>query len=140
MPLRRSKEQRQARQAELERRDREHSARLAAVSAQAARAPLFCQRCEAKLKPDATTCHYCGSADLGLDQPSLPRFSVAAVDGHCPRCRGTSFTAPGLAAPMAAGGFLLGGAAGAVIGAAAGAASSGDLILCVTCGKRFHRG
>ena len=140
MPLRRNKDQREARQAELERQDREHSARLAAVSAPAARPPLFCQLCEAKLKPTATACHYCGSQDLGPDQPSCPRFSEVAVDGRCPRCHGMSFTAPGLAAPMAAGGFLIGDAAGAVIGAAAGATSTDYLILCVTCGKRFWRG
>ena len=113
---------------------------MAAVSAQATRPPLFCQRCEAKLKPAATACHYCGSQDLGPDQPSLPRFSVAAPDGRCPRCHGASFTAPGLAAPMTAGGFYVGGAAGAMISAAAEVSSSEDIILCVTCGKRFRRG
>jgi hypothetical protein len=51
-----------------------------------------------------------------------------------------SFTVPGLAAPMAAGGFLIEGAAGAMIGAAVGVASSDHIILCVTCGKRFRRG
>jgi ribosomal protein L40E len=140
MPLRRNKHQREARKAELDRQDREHSARPATVSAQATRPPLFCQRCEAKLKPTATACHYCGSQDLGLDQPSCPRFSEVAGDGRCPRCRGMSFTVPGLAAPMSAGEFLIGGAAGAAIGAAAGAASSDVIIVCVTCGKRFRRG
>jgi ribosomal protein L40E len=140
MPLRRNKHQREARKAELDRQDREHSARLAAVSAQDTRPPLFCQRCEAKLKPTATACHYCGSQDLGPAQPSCPRFSEVAGDGRCPRCRGMSFTVPGLAAPMASGGFLIGGTAGAVIGAAAGATSSDVIILCVTCGKRFRRG
>jgi len=99
MPLRRNKDQREARHAELERQDREHS-----------------------------------------DQPSCPRFSEIAVDGRCPRCRGMSFTVPGLAAPMAAGGFLIGDVAGAVIGAAAGATSADHIILCVACGKRFRRG
>jgi ribosomal protein L40E len=140
MPLRRNKDQREARKAELNRQDREHSARLAAVSAQATRPPLFCQRCEAKLKPTATACHYCGSQDLGPAQPSCPRFSEVAGDGRCPRCRGMSFTVPGLAAPLASGGFLIGGTAGAVIDAAAGATSSDVIILCVTCGKRFRRG
>jgi ribosomal protein L40E len=140
MPLRRNKDQREARQAELDRQDQEHSARLAAVSAQAARPPLFCQRCGAKLKPTAAACRYCGCQDLGPDQPSCPRFTEVAVDGRCPRCRGMSFTVPGLAAPMAAGGFLIGGEAGAVIGAVAGAPSSDVIILCVTCGKRFRRG
>ena len=140
MPLRRNKDQREARQTELERQDREHSARLATVSAEATRPPLFCQRCEAELKPTATACHCCGSQDLGPDHPPCPRFSEVAVDGRCPQCRGMSFTAPGLAAPMAAGGFLIGDAAGAVIGAAAGATSSDYIIQCVTCGKRFWRG
>lgn len=74
------------------------------------------------------------------DQPPCPRFTEVAADGRCPLCRGMSFTVPGLAAPMAAGGFLIGGAAGAVIGAAAGATSSDVIIVCVTCGKRFRRG
>lgn len=73
-------------------------------------------------------------------EPSCPRFSEIAADGRCPRCRGTSFMVPGLAAPTATGEFLIGGAAGAVIGAAAGATSSDHIILCVTCGKRFRRG
>lgn len=140
MPLRRNKQLREARQAELERKDREHSARLAAVSAQAIQPPRFCQRCEAKLKPTAAACHYCGSQDLGPDQPSCPRFSQVAPDGRCPRCHGMSFTAPGLTSPLVAGGFLIGDAAGAVIGAAAGVTSSDYIILCVTCGKRFRRG
>jgi hypothetical protein len=38
---------------------------------------------------------------------------------------------------MAAAGFLVAGVAGAAAGAAAG---SSDLVLCVTCGKRFRRG
>ena len=139
MPLRKSKEQRAAHPAQRERQDREHSARLAAVSAQAGR-PLHCQRCEAKLKPDATTCHYCGSTDLGPDRPSLPGFSTVAMDGRCARCQGTSFTVPGLAALMATAGFLVSDTAGAVIGAAVGAASSSYVILCVTCGSGFRRG
>jgi ribosomal protein L40E len=69
------KERRAARQAEVDRRDREAAARLAAVSAQAARPPVWCQACEAKLKPAAARCHYCGSTDLGPNNPSLPRFS-----------------------------------------------------------------
>ena len=140
MPLRKSREQREAGRAELERQDREHAERLAAVSAQARRPPLFCQKCEAKLKPTATTCHYCGSQDLGPSQPSCPRFSEAAVDDACPRCHGTSFTGSDLTGPMAVGGFLVGGAVGAAIGATAGAMSPGDIILCVTCGARFRRG
>ena len=98
MPLRRNKDQREARHAELERQD------------------------------------------LDPNQPSCPRFSEVAPDGRCPGCQGMSFTVPGLAAPMAAGGLLIGDAAGAVIGAAAGATSSDYIILCVTCGKRFRRG
>lgn len=140
MPLRKNKEQCAARQAELERQDPEHSARLAAVSAQAARPPLYCQRCEAELKPDATTCHYCGSTDLRADRPSLPGFSTVAMDGRCPGCQGSSFTVPGLAAPMATAGFLVSDTAGAGIGAAVGAASSSYVIMCVTCGERFRRG
>jgi hypothetical protein len=54
--------------------------------------------------------------------------------------RAASFTAPGLGTPMAAAGFLVAGAVGAVIGAAAGSAKSGEVILCVTCGKRFRQG
>ena len=69
----------------------------------------------------------------------MPGFSAAAVDGQCLSCHGTSFTAPGVAAPMVAAGFLVGGAAGAVVGAAAGAVSPDYIILCVTCGKRFHQ-
>jgi ribosomal protein L40E len=126
--------------AELERQDREHATRLAAVSAQARRPPLFCQACEAKLKPTATACHYCGSKDLGPSQPSCPRFGEAAVGGKCPHCRGASVTAPEMTGAMAAGGFLVGGAAGVVIGAMAGAASPSYIIICVTCGARFRQG
>jgi ribosomal protein L40E len=141
MPLKKSKEQREAKRAELERQDREHAARLAAVSARATRPPLFCQACEAKLKPTATTCHYCGSNELGPSQPSCPRFSEATVDGRCPKCHGNLFTAPDLAAPLTVGGFMVGGAAAAAVGAVAAAAMSpSDLILCVTCGARFRRG
>ena len=140
MPLRKTRERRAAHRAELERQDPEHPARLAAVSAQAARPPLYCQRCEAKLMPDATTCHYCGSADLRPGRPSLPGLSTVAMDGRCPHCQESSFTVPGLAAPMATAAFLASDTAEAVIGAASGAASSSYVILCVTCGERFRRG
>jgi Zn finger protein HypA/HybF involved in hydrogenase expression len=140
MALRKTKEQRDALRAELERQDREHSARLAAVSAQARRPALFCQQCEAKLKPEAATCHYCGSGDLGTSQPSCPRFSDVAVDGACPRCHGTSFKTVDVVGTMAAGGLLAGGTVGAAIGAMAGAMAPDDVILCVTCGARFRRG
>jgi ribosomal protein L40E len=139
MPLSKSKERRAAHRAELERQDPEHSAHLAAVSAQAARPPLYCQRCEAKLKADATTCRYCGSTDLRPDRPSPRGSSTVAMDGQCPSCQETSFTVPGLAAPMATAGFLVSDTAGAVIGAAVGAPSSSYVILCVTCGERFRR-
>jgi ribosomal protein L40E len=134
MPLRKTKEQRAAHRAERERQAQEHSARLAAVSAQAARPPLYCRRCAAKLKPDATTCHHCGSTGLAPDQPSLSGFSTVAMDGRCPHCQGTSFTVPGLAAPMATEAFLASDTAAAVIGAAVGAASSNYVISCATCG------
>jgi len=140
MPLRKSTEQRAARRAELDRQDPEHPARLAPVSARAARPPLYCQQCEAELKPDAATCPSCGSTDLGPDRPSLPSFSMVAAGGRCPGCRGTSFTVPGLAAPMTTAGFLVSDTAGAVIGAAVGAASSSYVIVCVTCGERSHQG
>jgi Zn finger protein HypA/HybF involved in hydrogenase expression len=138
MPLWKTREQREAEHAGLERRDREHAARLAAISAQATRPALFCQQCETKLKPDATACHYCGSRDLGTSQPSCPRFSEVAVDGACPRCHGTSFRVPDVTGTLATGGFLGGGSVGAAIGAMAGARSPDDIILCVTCGARFR--
>ena len=140
MPLRKTKEQRAAHRAERERQAQEHSVRLAAVSAQAARPPLYCQRCAAKLKPDAATCHHCGSTGLAPDQPSLSGFSTVAMDGRCPHCQGTSFTVPGLAAPMATEAFLVSDTAAAVIGAAVGAASSNYVTLCATCGNRSRRG
>lgn len=140
MPLWKSREQREAERADLERQDREYSARLADLSANVPRVTLYCQDCEGKLRPTATACHYCGSHNLGPDQPSCPRFSVATIDGACPRCHGTSFRAPGMVGTMTAAGFLAGGAVGAAIGAAAGAASPNDVILCVTCGARFRRG
>lgn len=140
MPLRKSREQREARQAEIDRQDQEAAARLAEVSARTPRLPLYCQQCEAKLKPAATACHYCGSTDLGPSQPSCPRFSDVTVNGRCPRCDGSSFKAPGVTGTMTAAGFLAGGIVGAAVGALAGAASIGDSILCVTCGARYRRG
>ena len=140
MPLRKTREQRAAQRAEMEQQDRDHAARLAAVSAQPARPPLFCQDCEAKLKPTATSCRYCGSQNLGTSNPSCPPFSEVAPDGACPRCRGGSFAAPGLTGPITAGAFLAGGGLGAVIGAAAGATTANYLVICVTCGARFTRG
>jgi ribosomal protein L40E len=140
MALRKTREQREAERAEIERRDSEHAARLATISSQARRPALFCQQCEAKLRPDATACHYCGSRDLGTSQPSCPRFSEVAVDGACPKCHGTSFRAADVVGTMTAGGFLAGGTVGAAIGAMAGAMSPDDIILCVTCGARFRRG
>jgi ribosomal protein L40E len=131
MPLRKTREQREAQRAEIDRQDREHATRLAAVSTQA-RPPLFCQQCEAKLKPDATGCQYCGSHDLGTSQLSCPRFSEVAVGGACPRCHGTSFSAPDVTGTLAIGGFLASGAVGAAVGAMAGAMSTSDIILCVT--------
>ena len=140
MPLRKTREQREAEGAEIERQDREHAARLAAVNAQALRPALFCQQCEAKLKPNAIACHYCGSRNLETSQPSCPRFSEVAVDGTCPKCHGAAFRVPGVTGTMAAGGFLAGGVVGAAIGAMAGAMSPNDIVICVTCGARFRRG
>jgi ribosomal protein L40E len=139
MPLRKTREQRGAQRAEMEQHDREHAARLAAVSAEGARPPLFCQDCEAKLKPTATSCHYCGSQNLGASNPSCSLFSEVAPEGACPRCHGTSFTAPGLTGPMTVSGFLADGGL-AVLSAAAGATTANTLIICVTCGARFTRG
>ena len=51
MPLRKTREQREAERAEIDRKDREHAVSLAAVSAEARRPALLCQQCEAKLKP-----------------------------------------------------------------------------------------
>jgi len=140
MPLRKTREQREAERAEIDRKDREHAVSLAAVSAQARRPALFCQQCEAKLKPQATTCHYCRSQDLGPSQPSCPRFSEVAVDGACPRCHGSSFKASDVVGTTAVSGFLAGGTLGAAIGAVAGAMSPDDIILCIICGARFRRG
>lgn len=141
MPLWKSKEQREAERMEIEQRDREHAARLAALSApQPPKQALFCQGCDAKLKPAAIRCHYCGSEDLALRQASWPVFSEVAVNGACPRCHGMSFRTPASTGVLAAGGWLVGGVAGAAVGAAIGAATPSDIILCVTCGARFRRG
>jgi hypothetical protein len=77
---------------------------------------------------------------LGTSQLSCPRFSEVAVGGACPRCHGTSFSAPDVTGTLAIGGFLASGAVGAAVGAMAGAMSTSDIILCVTCGARFRRG
>jgi len=140
MPLRKSREQREAERAEMDERDRDHAARLAALNAAQLRPPLFCQACDARLKPAAVRCHYCGSEDLAVSQVSCPFFSEVAVDGACPRCHGRSFRTPEPASVLATGGLLAGGLAGAAAGAAIGAAASSDLVLCVTCGARFRRG
>ena len=42
------------------------------------RQALFCQQCEAKLRPTATTCHYCGSQDLAYEHPVRRQPSVEA--------------------------------------------------------------
>jgi Zn finger protein HypA/HybF involved in hydrogenase expression len=88
----------------------------------------------------AVRCHYCGSEDLSVSQVSCPLFSQAAVDGHCPRCKGSSFTVPNATGVLAAGGYALGGVAGAVVGAAIGAATADTIVVCVTCGARYRRG
>jgi hypothetical protein len=140
MAWRKSREDRVAQQAELARQDREHADRLSALSNQTPRVPRYCQRCEAKLKPTATKCHYCSSEDLGLSQPSCPLFSVAAPEGKCSRCGGASFRSADVSGMLAAGGLIAGGAVGATIGALAGSMSPNDLLLCVTCGARYRRG
>jgi len=124
MSLRRFREQREAR------RD---------FSAQSKRPALYCQDCEAKLKPDATVC-YCGSRDLGTSQPSFPQFSEVAVDGACPKCHGTSFRPPKVDDTTIAGGFLAGGLLGAAIAAKARATPPDGIIVCVTCGAPFRLG
>jgi Zn finger protein HypA/HybF involved in hydrogenase expression len=143
MGLRKTREQRAALQVQVEAQDREHAARLAALNAaqpSQSRRPLFCQDCDAKLKPAAVRCHYCGSDDLSVSQVSCPLFSQVAVDGRCPRCGGSSFTAPTATGVLAAGGYVLGGVAGAVVGAAIGAATPVTIVVCVTCWARYRRG
>ncbi len=99
MPLRKSREQRDAERAEVDRQDREHAARLAALNDVTRQGPIFCQSCRAKLRPDAVRCHYCGGTDLARNDPSAPLFSQAAVGGACGKCGGRAFTrqATGLA-------------------------------------------
>jgi hypothetical protein len=103
--------------------------------------PLYCQSCDARLKPSASRCHYCGSRDLGPSRPSLPVFSDSAViaDGvaTCPNCRGTKFKTPSGMVTGAVAGFLLAGGIGAAIGAAA---TPEEIVLCETCGARFRKG
>jgi ribosomal protein L40E len=141
MGLRKTREQRAALQWQVEAQDREHAARLAALNAAQPRSsPLFCQNCDAKLKPAAVRCHYCGSEDLSISQVSCPLFSQVAVGGRCPRCGGSSFTAADATGVLAAGGYVLGGVAGAVVGAAIGAATADTIVVCVTCGARYRRG
>ena len=135
-----SKEQREARRAEIEQHDRAHAAQLAALNAARPWRPLFCQNCDAKLKPAAVRCHYCGGEDLAMSQISCPFFTEVAVNGACPRCRGMSFRTPSSTGALAAGGWVVGGVAGAAVGAAIGAATPSDLIICVTCGERYRRG
>jgi hypothetical protein len=141
MRLRKTKEERAALQLQVEAQDRAHAARLAELNTPQPRSrPLFCQNCDAKLKAAALRCHYCGSEDLSVSQVSCPTFSQVAVDGHCPRCRGSSFTMPNSIGALAGGGYVLGGVAGAVLGAAVGAATADTVIVCVTCGARYRRG
>lgn len=140
MPFRKTKEQREAEHAELDRLDREHSARLAALN-EAARPipPLFCQPCGAALEPIAVRCHYCGSEDLALSQPPIPLFSEAVINGACPRCHGMSFSKQTSTGRFATRGLVLGGPAGAVVGAAIGAAMPSDFVSCDACGATFRR-
>ena len=140
MGLRKTKGERAVAQLRVDAQDREHAARLAALNTAQPPRPLFCQNCDAKLKPAAVRCHYCGSEDLSVSQVSCPLFSQVAVGGRCPRCQGSSFTASDATGVLAAGGYVLGGVAGAVVGAAIGAAAANTVIVCVTCGARYRRG
>jgi hypothetical protein len=140
MQLRKSREQRDAERAEVDRQDREHAARLAALNDVTRQGPMFCQSCRAKLRPNAVRCHYCGGTDLARNDPSAPLFSQAAVGGACAKCGGRSFTAAGVGTGTAIEvGFLVAGVVGAAVGAAA-SMDSGEYVLCVTCGARYRRG
>lgn len=141
MQLRKSREQRDAERAEVDRQDREHAARLAALNDVARQVPMFCQGCRAKLRPNAIRCHYCGGTDLAHNDPSAPLFSEAAVGGACAKCGGHSFQSAGLGSSTAVGvGFLVAGAVGAAVGAAAASMGSDEYVLCITCGARYRRG
>jgi hypothetical protein len=141
MPLRKTKEQREAARVEVDRLDREASARLAALSdAARPRPPLFCQACDAALAPSAVRCDRCGSDDLALTMPPCPLFSEAVPSGICPRCQGTSFHRPTSTGAFAVKGLLYGGPVSAAVGAAIGAAMPSGFVYCDNCGARFGRG
>ena len=108
MPLRKTREQREAKRAEMDRLDREASARQVALTdAARSRPPLFCQACDAALAPSAVRCDHCGSDDLALTMPPCPLFSEAVPSGICPRCQGTSFHKPTSAGAFAASGMRI---------------------------------
>ena len=67
----RSKDERAARQADLEQRDREHAERFAAASAKARKSPMRCPSCRAWLPSTATRCDYCESVDLARRAPDV---------------------------------------------------------------------
>jgi hypothetical protein len=76
----RSKDERTARQAELDQRDREHAERFAAASAKARKGRMRCPSCRAWLPSTATRCDYCESVDLArgnLDVTPAPTGSEA---------------------------------------------------------------
>ena len=64
-----SKDEREAERRPLRRRDHEPAAQFAALNAIRPGQPLYCQNCDAKLKPAAVRCHYCGSEDLAAGVP-----------------------------------------------------------------------
>lgn len=136
MKLFRSKEERAAREAEVDRRDHEHAARLAAATAETRKGPLRCQDCLAKLSSAATRCHYCGGENLARRDPSCPRFSEAVKDGKCPSCGGSQFTLPGGEAGSVIAGYAMAG----LLGAAVAGSGAQRVVVCVTCGARFARG
>ena len=135
MRLFRSKEQRETRDAETNRRDREHAERLLAAVATTRQGPLRCQSCFGVLSSDATRCHYCGSEDLARRDPTCPPFSEAVKNGVCPKCGGSQFMLPGGGVGSAMAGYAIAG----VIGAAIGGSASQRIVTCVTCGARFQR-
>jgi hypothetical protein len=141
MPLRKTREQREAKRAEMDRLDREASARQVALTdAARSRPPLFCQACDAALAPSAVRCDHCGSDDLALTMPPCPLFSEAVPDGICWRCQGTSFHKPTSAGAFAASGMRYLGPVGAAVGAAIGAVRPSVFVFCDDCGARFGRG
>jgi hypothetical protein len=73
----RNKEERAARQAEMEQRDQEHAQRFAVATARARNGPTRCQRCHAWLPSTATGCDYCEGVNLVGRDPASPRFTEA---------------------------------------------------------------